>query len=738
MARDVDCEMRETSAGQLHLFAGPFRGLLQQAEVMRGISVLSDATFAELEKSESLFQQFDAAAKPYKKLLDVYVAQYFGVEQADEFLRLYGAEVMEADTDSVGEPYATVVREARQLYEGKRFFHWDLEFPEVFIDLEKADWKENPGFDVVVGNPPYVRQEQISENKPFFQAYYTAYHGMADIYIYFIEQGLGILREDGQFGFIVSDKFMRANYGSSLRQLLTTRSCLRQIVDFGELPVFEEAAAFPAIVLFQKGMPEDGQEVKVVRMKTLEFGDLESEVRRLAHMVTDHGLADEGWSLARRRLTDILRKMEQTGIPLGQYVGKQIYYGIKTGFNQAFFIDQTTRDRLVAANPASSELIKPLIIGDDVRRYEINYQDRFIIFARRGVDIERYPAIKSHLEQFRERLEPRPSDHTGHWQGRKSGNYKWYEIQDTVEYWSFFKQPKIVYPIIAREPRFVFDEGHYYTNDKCFIIPQRDFYLLALLNSHLLFEATKLRVSVLGDEYAGGRLELRAVHLQHLPIRHIAFTTPPDERARLVEVGTTEATEFIEHTERAASVSFSAFSVSVFHRWLDERLSPTHTPDPALVRQHNADPLNEDWQLPEDGPVEQSDVVHDLLAHLAEQMMALNKEKQAEIKGFLSWLETSLGCPVDDLSGKTYVRAYHERNFDELLSTLKKNRRRIQPDLDRRGPLEALRAEWGASMGKLRPLLARLAATDRLIDLIVYRLYGLTGEEVAVVEGKHE
>jgi hypothetical protein len=135
---------------------------------------------------------------------------------------------------------------------------------------------------------------------------------------------------------------------------------------------------------------------------------------------------------------------------------------------------------------------------------------------------------------------------------------------------------------------------------------------------------------------------------------------------------------------------------------------------------------------------EQSDVIHDLLAHLAEQMVAMNKDKQAEIKGFLSWLETFLSCPVDDLSGKTYVRAYHERTFDELLTTLKKNRRRIQPDLDRRGPLESLRAEWETSMGKLRPLLARIAATDRLIDLIVYRLYGLTEEEVAVVESRSQ
>ena len=208
MARDVDREMQQTSAGQLHLFAGPFRGLLRQAEVMRGISVLSDATFEELEKSESLFQQFDAAARPYKKLLDVYVAQYFGVKHADEFLRLYGAEAMEADPESVGEPYATVVREARRLYKEKRFFHWDLEFPEVFIDLERADWKENPGFDVVVGNPPYdVLAEKelgypVDAEKRFFESdpiYAPAIGRKMNLYRPFVCTGIDKLKQGDTF-----------------------------------------------------------------------------------------------------------------------------------------------------------------------------------------------------------------------------------------------------------------------------------------------------------------------------------------------------------------------------------------------------------------------------------------------------------------------------------------------------------------------------------------------------------
>ncbi|NVM57812.1 MAG: Eco57I restriction-modification methylase domain-containing protein, partial [Desulfobacterales bacterium] len=350
----------------------------------------------------------------------------------------------------------------------------------MFFDQHGRHKGDAAGFDAVVGNPPYVRQEQISDNKPFFQTRYAAYHGVADLYAYFIERGLTMLRDGGQFGFIVSNKFMRANYGSPLRRLLIAYSRLRQIVDFGELHVFPGVAPFPAIVLFEKGVPESGHEVIVARMKTLDFDNLESAVKNSAYTATDHSLAPEGWSLAERHLTDVLRKIEEMGIPLGQYVDRQIYRGVTTGLNKAFFIDQATHDRLIAADPASSELIKPLIVGDDVRRYEIGYRDRYLIFARRGVDIERYPAIKRYLQRFRARLEPRPSGHTGSWPGRKPGNYQWYEIQDTTEYWSLFEQPKIVYPDIAKEARFAFDSTGSYPVNTAYIIPRKDSYLLAL------------------------------------------------------------------------------------------------------------------------------------------------------------------------------------------------------------------------------------------------------------------
>jgi len=133
---------------------------------------------------------------------------------------------------------------------------------------------------------------------------------------------------------------------------------------------------------------------------------------------------------------------------------------------------------------------------------------------------------------------------------------------------------------------------------------------------------------------------------------------------------------------------------------------------------------------------EKSDVVHDLLAFLAERMLEMNKEKQQEIRGFLSWLEGYVGAKVDDLSPKTKLQSYYQYDYQSLMAVLKKNRKKLSIDPARREPAEALKSEFEGSMGKLGPLLQRIERTDRLIDDVVYRLYGLTEEEIRIVEGK--
>jgi len=225
------------------------------------------------------------------------------------------------------------------------------------------------------------------------------------------------------------------------------------------------------------------------------------------------------WTLADRDTLARLRKMEASGIPLGEYVKGKIYYGIKTGFNEAFVIDGTKRAELIAEDPRSAEIIKPLAVGDDVRRWRINKKDKWLIFTRRGINIDAYRAIKRHLSAFRRELEPRPKDWKPskpgeEWPGRKPGSYKWYEIQDDIAYYAEFDKPKIVYPVMVVSQRFAYDTAGTFTNDKAFIIPTADRFLVGVLNSSQMWEALLANCSGL----MGDTIELRAVNVEKVPI----------------------------------------------------------------------------------------------------------------------------------------------------------------------------------------------------------------------------
>ena len=169
-------------------------------------------------------------------------------------------------------------------------------------------------------------------------------------------------------------------------------------------------------------------------------------------------------------------------------MGCKPYRGVLTGFNEAFFIDDTTRKRLIDEDPKSAEVIKPLLRGRDIRRWVPDWQNVWLIFSRRGIDIDSYPAIKNHLLAYREKLEPKPKGWKGAWKGRKPGSYQWYEIQDSVDYWEEFEKPKIIYQVIQTLPNYSFDDTGAFGNDKTFILPcDKPFYILAVLNSPLLW-----------------------------------------------------------------------------------------------------------------------------------------------------------------------------------------------------------------------------------------------------------
>ncbi len=750
---DVEEVRQELEGGQGLLWGSQFAGLMMATDLMRSVGELSDITSTQVQQSRTQYRKACDALAPFKRILDVHASQWFGntpykVGQgrkaefrtpSTEFLKSPESEVWlknPEDTRALGDPGTRVVNIALAAAEKNRFFHWQLEFPEVFYGVRQGtervvERKDNAGFDAVIGNPPYVRQETLGDLKPYLEAAFSeVYSGIADIYVYFYARGLGILRKGGRFGMITSNKFMRANYGKSLCSFLGEKHGVCEIIDFGDLPVFEDPTAYPCIVLCTaKIAPENGP--RFTKVAALPVEDLRNLVMENGKEISHSAISGSTWSLSETNEQVILEKMRAISIPLGEYCDNSIRRGVLTGFNEAFVIDRVTRDRLISEDPKSAEIIKPLVVGQDIDRYEVNFQDRYLIFTRRGIAIREYPAIKRYLEQWKAQLTPKTSS-SEKGLGRKPGNYQWYEIQDTIDYYADFEKPKIIYPNICKTPEFYFDHRDgYFTNQKCFIIPNIDLYLVAFLNSQLdLFLFRTILPKLRGDFF-----EPSLVFFKDFPVRRIHFTTPESEREKLVG-------------QLSALYQKGADGYPEILN-LVETLLPMDADGKLLAFKQGAT-----------GAEEKSDVVHDFLSFLAEQMLELNKRKQAEIKRFIAWLEkelritagkSSVGAHgraplqgINALTGKTAIRDYlgdYQKGeeplpFKKLIDTLHKNKSRIGVSLSDPHFVARLEKEYGTSLETLLPIKDRLAATDRLIDQIVYRLYGLTEEEIEIVERK--
>ncbi len=311
--------------------------------------------------------------------------------------------------------------------------------------------------------------------------------------MYFYQQGLRLLRRGGRMSYIVTNKWLRAGYGEPLRAYFAGEDALEEIIDFGHAPIFPDADVFPCIVVLRKPKPgENGAEsqVRVAEFPREALGSIgiEDYAVRHGHTVPRKRFGKSAWSLESAAVDDLMAKIRDRGVPLAEFAGVKPLYGIKTGLNEAFLIDTPAKERLVREDPRSAEVIKPYLRGQDIKRWSPEWDGLWMIFARRGIDIDAYPAVKRHLEQFRERLEPKPRGWSGgRWPGRKSGSYKWYEIQDSVDYWQMFEQPKITYQEIQTYSAFGYDNVSYYGNNKVFILPTDSKYLLAVLNSSLMW-----------------------------------------------------------------------------------------------------------------------------------------------------------------------------------------------------------------------------------------------------------
>lgn len=392
-------------------------------------------------------------------------------------------------------------------------FCWKTAFPQIFAE---------GGFDVVLGNPPYVRQELFSDIKPWLETHYEVYHGVLDLYGYFFELGEKLLKEKGKMGYISSSTFFKTGAGERLRKHLSNSISISKLVDFNDLQIFSGVTTYPVIIIVENTQPKPTSTIDALILNKSVPENLDIAFTNLSNKVMQSQLSEKGWKIESKALFALREKLTSGYQTLKQVYGSP-YYGIKTGCNEAFVIDKTTKDRLVTEDPKSTEIIRPFLEGRDLKKWHSQPRDIFIIFTRRGVDLERYSSIKKYLSAFKERLEPKPLDWPKNkkWPGRKSGPYRWYEIQDTVAYYGEFEKSKIQYGHFSPEPLFHYNTNSAYSNDKSYIIPTDDKYLYGLLNSSTYW----FLIKSICPFVRGGFYEVRAQYIETLPIP----TKPKDE-----------------------------------------------------------------------------------------------------------------------------------------------------------------------------------------------------------------
>ena len=529
-------------------------------------------------------------------------------------------------------------RRAQKIAAQKRFFHWEIEFPEVFRDRFGRE-KDNPGFDAVIGNPPYgANLDEL--DKQFVKISLPAVDNVADSFVVFTERGLLGLAHQGRMGLIVPSGWLTARKYRSLREWLYSACVIEYIV---HLPydVFPDAYIDTIIFISQKS------------------GSVSDRV-----LIRRYGIRESAVELASKA---------------------QEYDEVNSAIWQ-----EDPHHRFLT-------LLSPLVIS-------INNK-----VSQYGTKAEAFLEVARGMTPFSEVAEVARSTRAGFWgtvgrynlRPERMGQVSMFGLTECPDDDFFNKERLIIRRIISRQQRIhatLVDTGFAINKSYLLAISKRPsislYYLLALINSRL-FSQIFIWFSEVAKRDDFPQLDIATI--RELPIRRINFTIPDDERARQLDKAKTLYEFCLSKGSTECVLGF--------------------------VKHHLA------------ANSERSDIVHDLLAFLAEQMVEMNKAKGEEIRNFLHWLGREIGNEIDSLQNKTAIQSYFDLSYDQLLGILKKNRRFMQVDASSRSFQESLERGFNCSLAKLKPLLARIQQTDELIDKVVYQLYDLTDEEIAIVEG---
>ena len=355
---------------------------------------------------------------------------------------------------------------------------WMFEFPEILDDEGRFT-----GFDAIIGNPPYVQLQSMGEMSDVYSKRdYSCYNKSADLYCLFVERAYSLLKKNGYFSFIMPNKWMLVDYGKELRQFMSQTS-LKKILNFGDVQFFADATIYVCIFVSQKS--GDKMPVLACSLNSKNYrGEFEKEVKAATFEFPAENFGASKWSIRNKLHDSVLQKMN-VGTALKDML-ITINYGLKTGYNDAFFIDGKTKEKLISEDAKSAEIIKPLLRGRDIDAWKTEKDDQFILFVpwhfplhlnpnivgcSKEAEIEfekEYPAVYKHLLNYREKLSARNKAETGI-------RYEWYALQRwAADYYKEFVKPKIMYPNMTSVFPFTYDETGSFGNDKSFIITEKD------------------------------------------------------------------------------------------------------------------------------------------------------------------------------------------------------------------------------------------------------------------------
>ena len=382
------------------------------------------------------------------------------------------------------------------------------------------------GFDIVIGNPPYIQlQNNSGELAQLYAGYgYSTFARTGDIYCLFYERGWQLLKKNGHLCYITSNKWMRAGYGEKIREFFANKTNPMLLIDFAGVKIFESATVDTNILLFSKSSNQHKTVCAVTNKQNKDSVKNLSDFVQQQNSICDFSNSDS-WVILSSIEQSIKRKIEAVGTPLKDW-DIQINYGIKTGFNDAFIISTEKREEILAncqtedERKKTAELIRPILRGRDIKRYGYEWAELWLIatFPSRHYNIDDYPSVKQYLLSYGiEKLEQTGKVHNVNGdkvKSRKKTNNKWFETQDSISYWEDFNKPKIVWNRIAAIKQFAKVDEYIYIQDSMhFIIGDNLNYICSVLNSKIV----QWLLSLIIGEAAGGNAG-NADNIWNIPI----------------------------------------------------------------------------------------------------------------------------------------------------------------------------------------------------------------------------